>query len=126
MNVIAISLRTMLLMVFVLLQGDLSWAQDLEPRRWGHLPKDVHFLGFGGSYTDGDILLDPVLQAKDVEVQLSGVGLAYVYSFGLFGKSARVDVLVPYASGHWEGTVDGEFVRIKRQGFGDPRLCSRP
>ncbi len=116
------SLRVTLVLVFVMLQGTLARAQDLEPRRWSHLPKNAHFFGIGTSYTDGDILFDPVLLIEDASFKLDGVGMSYIYSFGLFGKSARVDVLIPYASGRWKGTVDGEFVTVRRRGFGDPRL----
>ncbi len=115
-------MRVILVLVFLLLQVDLAPAQDLEPRRWSHLPKDVHFFGVGTSYTDGDILFDPVLLIEDARFELSGVGMSYVYSFGLFGKSARVDALIPYVSGRWKGTVDGESVTVRRRGFGDPRL----
>ena len=95
----AFSLRVMLVLGFVLLQGDLTRAQDLEPRRWSHLPKDAHFFGIGTTYTDGDILFDPVLRIEEARFKLGGLGMSYVYSFGLFGKSARVDALISYASG---------------------------
>jgi hypothetical protein len=29
-------------------------AQDIEPRRWSHLPLDTNFLGVGYAYTNGD------------------------------------------------------------------------
>lgn len=31
-------------------------AQDIEPRRWSHLPLDTNFLGVAYAYTTGDIL----------------------------------------------------------------------
>jgi hypothetical protein len=30
-------------------------AQDIEPRRWSHLPLDTNFLGVAYAYTTGDI-----------------------------------------------------------------------
>jgi hypothetical protein len=108
--------------MFLLYHGSATWAQDLEPRRWTHLPKGVNFFSIGGSYGDGEIFLDPVLQIEDAKVNLVTTGLSYVRSFGLFGKSARVDVRLPYAWGRWEGLVNGEYTRVKRNGFGDPRL----
>ena len=38
-------------------------AQDLEPRRWSHLPVGLNVLGLAGGWTGGDIFLDPVLLA---------------------------------------------------------------
>jgi len=118
----AFSLRAMLVLVFMLFPGDLTRAQDLEPRRWSHLPKDAHFFGIGTTYTDGDILFDPVLLIEDARFKLGGLAMSYVYSFGLFGKSARVDALIPYFSGRWKGTLNDESVTVRRRGFGDPRL----
>jgi hypothetical protein len=98
------------------------FAQDTEPRRWAQMPTGVNFIGFGTSYTEGDIFLDPVILAEDVTFRVAGAGLGYVRSFGLFGKSARVDVNVPYASGRWEGFVDGVYTSVRRRGFRDPRI----
>jgi hypothetical protein len=41
-------------------------AQDLEPRRWSHLPAGLNVIGLATGWTDGDIFFDPVLLAEDV------------------------------------------------------------
>jgi hypothetical protein len=97
-------------------------AQDIEPRRWTHLPTGLNVIGVGLSNRSGDIGLDPVLLAEDVTFDLYGTGLSYVHSFNLAGKSARVDVLLPYASGRWEGLVDGVFTSVRRRGLADARV----
>ena len=97
-------------------------AQDLEPRRWSHLPMDLNVLGLATGWTNGDILFDPVLLIEDVTFDLYVAGAGYVRTFELFGKSARVDLNVPYASGRWEGLVDGVYTSVRRRGFMDPRL----
>jgi hypothetical protein len=97
-------------------------AQDLEPRRWSHLPSGLNVFGLAWGFTDGDIFFDPVLLAEDVRFDLYTTGIAYVRSFELLGKSSRIDVLAPYASGRWEGLVDGEFTSVRRRGFMDPRI----
>ena len=97
-------------------------AQDLEPRRWSQLPTGVNFAGVGIGYSKGDIFLDPVLKIEDADFELVLGVAAYVRTFGLFGKSARFDLRVPYVSGTWEGLVDGEFAQVNRDGFGDPRF----
>jgi len=97
-------------------------AQDTEPRRWAQMPTGLNFIGVGTSYSQGDIFLDPVILAEDVTFEIAGTGLAYIRSFGMFGKSARVDLSVPYASGRWEGFVDGVFTSTRRRGFMDPRI----
>ena len=65
---------------------------------------------------------DPVLLLEDVTFDVYVVGAGYVRTFELFGKSARVDLNVPYASGRWEGLLDGVYTSVRRRGFMDPRL----
>jgi hypothetical protein len=98
------------------------FAQDTEPRRWAQMPVGLNFIGAATNYTQGDIFLDPVLLAEDVTFKIAGAGLGYIRSFGIFGKTARIGVNVPYASGRWEGFVDGVYTSIRRRGFLDPRI----
>lgn len=95
-------------------------AQDLEPRRWSHLPTGLNVLGLAAGWTEGDILFDPVLLIEDATFDVYVGGAGYVRSFEFIGKSARVDVNVPYAAGRWEGLVNGVDTSIRRRGFLDP------
>lgn len=97
-------------------------AQDIEPRRWAQMPSGLNFIGIGLNYSEGDIALDPVLNIENAEVQLAGGGVSYIRSFGLAGRSARVDFLLPYASGRWEGLLNGELTSVRRRGLGDPHI----
>lgn len=97
-------------------------AQELEPRRWSHLPAGVNFVGVGYAYTDGNIFLDPAVLVEDAQAEVHTVPIAYIRTFGLLGRSARVDVVAPFSNGYWEGTLNGEFASTRRQGFGDPKV----
>jgi len=97
-------------------------AQDLEPRRWSHLPTGLNILGTGFGKIDGDIFFDPVLKVEDATFDLYGLGISYVRTFDWFGRSGRIDAVVPYATGRWEGIVDGSYTSLRRHGIGDPRL----
>jgi hypothetical protein len=97
-------------------------AQDLEPRRWSHLPTGLNIIGAGVVTTDGDIYFDPETQIEDGTLRLYSLGSSYVRSFEWLGKSSRLDVRLPYVYGRWEGLVEGEYAAIRRHGFGDPRL----
>jgi hypothetical protein len=97
-------------------------AQDTEPRRWTHLPVGTNVLGFGYLYTHADIDFNPVLLIDDADLKMHTVLASYVYAFGLLGKSARVDMQVPYQAARWEGTLDGNQASVRRRGFADPRL----
>lgn len=98
-----------------------SLAQDTEPRRWAQMPTGVNFFGAGYAYTDGDISFDPLLKIEEATFTLQTVGLTYIRTFGLLGKSARFDFTLPYKAGRWEGMLDNEFVHLRRRGPGDAR-----
>jgi hypothetical protein len=97
-------------------------AQDLEPRRWSHLPIGQNIVGMGYVYTDADIYFNPVWKITDGTSRINSLGFTAIHSFDLAGKSARFSLLLPYVSGRWDGDVDGEFRIIHRRGVGDPRL----
>jgi hypothetical protein len=105
------------LLLFALLSP--CGAQELEPRRWSHLPTGMHVAGGGYAYTGGDIFFNPVLKLEDVEVDLHTVLAKYIQTFELFGKSARVDFIQGYQQGHWQGLLDGEFAETDRSGLSD-------
>jgi len=94
-------------------------AQELEPRRWSHLPVNMNFAGAGYGYTRGEIFIDPVLQIEDAKMELNTLAAKYIRSFALFGHSARIDLIQAAQSGHWEGLVEGVPKRIHRDGLSD-------
>lgn len=102
--------------------GGVTVAQDLEPRRWTHLPVDTNVFAVGYVFTKGDISFDPVLRIEQAEVELHTVSLAYSRYFPLLGTTARIDGIVPYQSGDWQGELDGTPTSVGRDGFSDPVL----
>lgn len=97
-------------------------AQDIEPRRWTHLPVGMNLLGAGAIYTDGDIAFDPVLEIEDATVEVKTALVSYLHAFDLAGRSARFDVRLPYQDARWEGLLAGEPASVERHGLADPRL----
>ena len=43
-----------------------SISQELQPRRWSHLPTGLNFAGAGYVYTEADISDTPALRLEDV------------------------------------------------------------
>ena len=105
-----------------ILFAGLCAAQDIEPRRWTPLPVGMNVLGAGIVYTEGDIAFDPVLELEDVTVEQTMAVVTYQHAFGLLGKSARIDVRLPYKDAQWEGLQRGVPGTADRRGPGDPRL----
>ena len=97
-------------------------AQELEPRRWAHVPVDMNFIGAGYVRTDGDVLFDPVLRIEDTTATIHTFAVTYLRSFDWVGRTARIDVRVPYQQARWKGLLDGEPASVERKGLGDPRI----
>ena len=101
---------------------DVARAQDIEPRRWTPLPVDSDVLGTLYAYTDGNLFFDPVLQIQDAKVKSQTLALSLVHSFDCFGRTGRVDAIVPYQSARWEGLLSGAPASREREGLADPWL----
>ena len=99
-----------------------SYAQELEPRRWAHVPVDTNFFGAGYVRTDGDVLFDPVLRIEDATVSINSIIATYLRSFDWSGRTARFDIRVPYQKATWKGLLDGAPAKVVREGLGDPRI----
>jgi len=97
-------------------------AQDLEPRRWGNLPIGTNLVGMGYAYTDANVYFNPAFQITDAKSRINALALTAIHTFDLAGKSARISVLLPYASGRWQGRIGDEDQTIHRRGIGDPRV----
>ena len=94
-------------------------AQELEPRRWAHLPTGFQVAGAGFAYTEADIVFNPVLELENVEMELNTYAFKYVATFPLLGKSARIDLSQAYQQGRWEGVLQGEPASTERDGWTD-------
>ena len=106
----------------LLLSAEFAVAQELEPRRWSHLPVGANFVGFGYAYTEADIFVDPTLQIENASSEVHTGVFSYLRALDVFGKSGRIDVLAPYSIGRWEGLLEGEPASTRRSGLNDPRI----
>lgn len=97
----------------------LCLAQELDPRRWSHLPTGANFVGAGYVYTEADISFDPVLRIENGEMELHTWAARYIRTFELFEKSARIGLVQAYQRGRWHGLVDGVPKSVRRGGLSD-------
>ena len=97
-------------------------AQDLEPRSFSPAPSGLNITGLGFTSSRGNVFFDKALLIEDATgVVRSATGL-YARTFGIFGRSAKVVAVVPFAWGDWEGLLDGKPATTSRRGFVDPGL----
>lgn len=99
----------------------LAPAQELEPRAYSPSPTGTNFVVASYVFSTGDVVFDPSLPFKDVKAEVSSAVVAYGRTIGLFGRSASVALLVPYAWGTMSGEVAEEFQSIERAGLADVR-----
>ena len=100
-----------------------AFAQDLEPRSYVNTPVGLNFLIGAYGYVDGNVAFDPEAPIADAHYHQNTVIAAYARSFGLFGNSAKFDVIVPYS--HLTGSAlqtNGVLRERDVEGFNDPRF----
>jgi hypothetical protein len=96
-------------------------AQELSPRAYWPMPNGSNVLVVGYQRTTGDIVTDPSLPLTGVDSKIDFLQLSYQRGFGLFGRSANLQLSLPYSWGLTEGTIDGVFLSRETSGFTDAR-----
>ena len=109
-------------LLLLFLYSSSCFGEDLEPRRWAHLPIDKNFIGAAYAYTEADIDFDPVLKIENGQMEMHTWAAKYIRTFELFEKMARIDILQLYQDGRWNGLLDGVPTTIKRNGLFDTNL----
>src|SRR5512138_3691808 len=97
-------------------------AQDIEPRAYANTPVGVNFLVAGYVQTRGGLSSDTALPVSDPHLETSSAVIAYARSIDLWGRSGKVDVMLPYT---WlSGTASCEGAPIEREvsGMADARF----
>jgi len=97
-------------------------AQDLEPRSYSNTPVGLNFLIMGYGYTAGGVATDPSLPIDDTQVEVHSTAIAYARSLGILGKSAKFNVVLPYAWASGSARAKRQFRDREVSGLGDPRF----
>jgi hypothetical protein len=108
--------------LFLALLGGQVQAQEIEPRAYTNAPVGVNFLIAGYIYTEGGLVFDPSVPLKNANLEINSGVVAYARSLDVWGKSAKFDVLVPYATLSGDADYLGAPVSRDVSGLGDPRL----
>lgn len=72
-------------------------AQDSEPRLYSNAPVGVNFLIAGCAHTEGALTFDSSLPISGALLRTSSGLLAYARVLDLWGKSGKLDVVLPYS-----------------------------
>ena len=66
--------------------------------------------------------MDSSLPIEGAKAEVHAITVGYVRSLDFFGKSAKLDVVLPVSRGTFEGVVGGEFRTRNPSGLADPRF----
>jgi hypothetical protein len=117
-NRLRIGATAALLALVVAVKGSGVHAQDLEPRAYGNTPVDVNFVIAGYGFAEGGVATDAALPLEDFNIRKHGAVFAYVRSLNLWGRSGKVDVVLPYAWVHARAGGGGAFYSENDDFFG--------
>lgn len=94
-------------------------AQILEPRLYSNAPIGMNFLIVGTGQSQGALETSPELELENENLKVNAIVLAYAKAFDLFGKSAKVDFILPLSN--IDGTAEQNGVQLNRdvRGVGD-------
>ena len=97
-------------------------ARNLEPRAYTNAPIDLNFLLVGYQNSSGALLFDPAIEITDASAEVNLAFLGYVHTLDVAGNSAKIGILLPYASLAVEGKVNDDFREGEKHGLADPSL----
>ena len=95
-------------------------AQSIEPRAYSNAPVGLNFLLVGFQGSRGALDLDPNLPIEDVNAEVDVGIIGYVTTLDVAGNSAKLGLVVPYASLLVDGFVGGVFREREIDDFADP------
>ncbi|MDO3380591.1 transporter [Gilvimarinus algae] len=96
-------------------------AQELAPRAYWPAPKGTNVLVMSYQRSQGDVLVDVSAPIEGAEVTLDFLSLTYQRTFGLFDRTASLQLNYPLVRGDAEAMVNGEFRERSISAAADPR-----
>src|SRR5438876_6007098 len=108
--------------VIGLVGAGVAGAQDIEPRAYVDTPVGMNFLIASDAYSEGGVSTDPSLPIEGAELQLNNFVLGYARALNVFGKSGKIDLIVPFSQLTGSASLAGQSVERDVTGFGDPLL----
>ncbi|MDP3527975.1 transporter [Methylicorpusculum sp.] len=95
-------------------------ATDIEPRSYSNIPVGLNFLVTGYAHTRGNVTFAPSVPITNGKLETHSAFLAYVRSLDFWGKSGKIDIIIPHAWISGEADVLGETRTREVGGFADP------
>lgn len=99
-------------------------AQELDVRTYTNVPIGVNIVQMGYGRSVGNILVDPSLPVEGLDARLNLGFVKYIRMLDFFGRASKVEALLPFSSGRWEGVQAGVGQRRRElTGLADARFA---
>lgn len=115
-------LRVKILACLVCLAGYHCKGQELEPRAYAALPKNLNAVAIAYAFSRGNVLTDPSLPISNFKVNVHSLAAAYIHTFAVGNKLARVQVNVPFMFISGKLQINGHDTSGVRNGFADAKI----
>jgi hypothetical protein len=107
--------------IFVLVCSH-SRAAELEPRAYANAPVGMNFLIAGYAKSEGGLSTGPTSPIQDAHLNINTGVLAYARSLDVWGKSGKLDVIMPFSDLSGTALVSGQPAERNISGLNDPRF----
>lgn len=97
-------------------------AQELEPRNYAVVPKNMNVGVMSYTISRGNVVADATSPIQDLQITSSIFIGGYARTFSLFGRLSRVQMLVPFTFLSGSAQVNGMDTTGARTGFADARF----
>ncbi len=94
-------------------------AQSIEPRAYSAAPVGTNFAIVAYSEAHGALPVDTALPLSDIDLEVRSVFIGFARSLDLWGRSGKVDFIIPYGKLAGDAVYKGEPVERRVSGFGD-------
>jgi len=109
-------------MIAMLFAFSQAHAGEIEPRAYINTPVGINFLLLGYAYSDGGLSTTASSPIKDAQLTINTGVLAYARALDLWGRSGKVDIILPYSGLSGSAMVDGQPRERNVSGFNDPLM----
>jgi len=117
-----VRIKNLLVCLLTLGAGYNASSQELEPRAYAALPKNLNAIAFAYAFSRGNVLTDPSLPISNFKINVHGLAAAYVHTFAVGNKLARVQVNVPFMFISGKLQINGHDTSGVRNGFADTKI----
>jgi len=97
-------------------------GQDVQPQVYTPAPIGISVIAAAYTFSTGPVLFDKTIPIEGAVGDIHAIALSYSRAVGILGRATRVDVVLPYVFGNWEGDVIRDTRTRSLSGLGDPVL----